>query len=265
MKSALGKYLAQLRQGEAFNYEAFLKYLPPAISARHLDYFQVERVSKQRWRVSCSDPALLAQLEEQASTPSTRRQAALKGDSHRQRTGAAFLLSYHEALPDTRPDVICLTSSSSLANFEIKTTALVIENEDNFAQFRQMLEFTSGCLGEAVTLSNCDVILGGGNRVSRKLVTDWLAGYQRVLCAFDYDLGGLKMFASLKNHLGTKAIFLQPGEWSQWREAFQLTPGTPDRLVEAVKRANDMGFVGLAQMFRDTQKFMEQETLLDDE
>lgn len=59
MKSALGKYLAQIRQGKPVNYEVFLKQLPPAIAGRHRDYFQVERVSKQRWQVSCHDPEIL--------------------------------------------------------------------------------------------------------------------------------------------------------------------------------------------------------------
>lgn len=264
MKSALGKYLAQIRQGTPVNYEAFLKQLPPAIASRHRDYFQVKRVSKQRWQVSYRDPEILAELDAHASTPATRREAALKGDSHRQQTGAAFILVYHSALTDERPDVVCLRPAFSMVGFEQKSNVLVVENEDNFAHYAQMLAFSSACLDEELSLSNCDVILGGGNRVARALVTDWLNTYQRVLCAFDYDLGGLKMYASLKKSLGPKAIFLQPARWSEWQSAFQLTPKTSSRLVEAINRANDLGFAELAAIFRNTQKFMEQETLLDD-
>lgn len=262
MKSTLGSYLTQIRQGRPVNYEVFLRFLPRAVAARHRELFQVERVSAQRWQVACLDPGLFEQLEADAVVPDTRQAAALQGDSHRQKTSSAFVLTYHDALPDRRPDVVCLTPTSTLTGFDTKSTVLVVENEDNFAQFEEMLEFAAECVGQPLTITNCDVILGGGNRVGRDLVCEWLTDYEQVLCAFDYDLGGLKMFASLKRRLGAKATFVQPDDWLPWRESFRLTPRTPARLAEAVSRANQLGFDGLAQAFRDTHRFMEQEALL---
>ncbi|WP_165856289.1 hypothetical protein [Marinobacter sp. JSM 1782161] len=264
MSSALEKYLAAIREGRPINFEAFRKLLPASIAGRWSRHFDVERVSQQRWRVRIVDTSVAAELEQLARVPGTRREAALQGDSHRRETATAFVLVYHEALIDPRPDVVCLNAGRCHLGFAPKATALVVENEDNFAQARQMLAFAASCLGEPLALDCCDVVLGGGNRVLRAPVMDWLAGYDRVLCAFDYDLGGLKMFQALRERLGDRAHFLQPPDWTLYHAGFCKTPGSPQRLIEAIERAGALGFTGLAERFRETRQFMEQEIILDE-
>lgn len=264
MSLALAKYLAAIREGKPINYSAFLKQLPPDLVARHRDCFELDRVSQQRWRVTCRDEAVMTELERLAQAPSSRRDAALQGDSHRRVTATAFVLVYHDALEDPRPDVACLNADASHIGFTPKSTALVIENEDNFAHYPQMLAFAGNCLGETLSLATCDVILGGGHRVLREPVTDWLAGYDRILCAFDYDLGGLKMYQALQVRLGDRVQFLQPPDWTPYRDGFRKTPQTPQRLMDAINRASTLGFAGLASLFSETRKFMEQEIILDE-
>lgn len=256
-------YLQNIRQARPINYPSFLKKLPQEIARRHRDYFRVEKVSAQRWLVTCIDPAIMAHLEALATTPENRTQAARQGDSHRLRTQAAFVLVYREGLPDERPDVVYLSPSSQVQGFKQKPFVLVVENEDNFAANGPMLAFASECLGRKLSLTNCDAILGGGNRVSRPLVAHWLAGYEQVLCAFDYDLGGLKMYRSLRGQLGEKVELVQPDDWSRWEEAFLLPPRHSGQLVEAAELASQFGFSGLAETFMNTRKFMEQEMILD--
>lgn len=127
-----------------------------------------------------------------------------------------------------------------------------------------MLDFASETLGRPLELVECDLVLGGGNRVTRGAILDWLQGYEEVFCAFDYDAGGLQMFSTVAASLGDKATFVQPTDWRPWLARFRNIPDTTERFTRAISLAEGLGFVPLAEAFRATGKFMEQEMILDE-
>nr|BBJ04539.1 hypothetical protein YBY_23880 [Marinobacter nauticus] len=260
----MNDYLEKILKGRAINYEAFLKKLPDALRRRHRELFATEKVCANRWQVTILDEAAFAALQRQAAAPVSRVDAAKKGDSHRHGTEVSFLLVYHHALKGIRPDSVVITGDSVDIGFRPAPRVLVVENERNFYHYRQMLAFAGDCLGQTLDLTNCDVVLGGGNRISRAADLNWLAGYDEVLCAFDYDAGGLQMLASVRSALGDKACYLQPADWQPWLSRFRKTPDTTERFTKAIMLAEDLGFVSLAQAFRATGKFMEQEMILDE-
>lgn len=260
----MNDYLKKILKGQVINYEAFLKKLPDALRQRHRELFSTEKTGPNRWRVTVLDEAVFETLREQAATPVSRVDAARKGDSHRHGTEVSFLLVYHQALASNRPDSVVITGDSVDIGFRPAPRVLVVENERNFYHYRQMLAFASDCLGQPLELNNCDVVLGGGNRITRASDLNWLNGYHEVLCAFDYDAGGLQMFSSVQSVLGDKACFLQPAEWKPWLGCFRKTPDATERFTKAIMLAEDLGFVSLALAFRATGKFMEQEMILDE-
>ncbi|MCH8498649.1 MAG: hypothetical protein LAT63_09235 [Marinobacter sp.] len=264
-------YLQKIRAGQPINYAAFLKALPADIARRHSQLFQTTRVSAQRWRVAILDEATFRTLEQRAITPADRVAAASQGDSHRQRNSHSFLLVYRNSTHQhrrqqeaLRPDVVILSRQGAEQGFTAKPAVLVIENEENFFHYKTMLAFASDCIGRHLSLTNCDVVLGGGARISSENSLRWLAGYQAVYTAFDYDGGGLRIYASLVKALGDKVHWVQPKDWQPWRAAFRKAPKSTERFTEAVRLAEDLGFGALAAMFSSTGKFMEQEMILDD-
>ncbi|AMQ87879.1 Wadjet anti-phage system protein JetD domain-containing protein [Marinobacter sp. LQ44] len=260
----MNDYLEKILKNKAINYEAFLKKLPDAMRRRHRELFATEKVGANRWQVTILDEAAFAALQRQAAAPVSRVDAAKKGDSHRHGTEVSFLLVYHNALTGNRPDSVVITGDSVDIGFRPAPRVLVVENERNFYHYRQMLAFAGDCLGQTLGLTNCDVVLGGGNRITRAADLNWLAGYDEVLCAFDYDAGGLQMLASVRSALGDKACYLQPADWQPWLSRFRKTADTTERFTKAIMLAEDLGFVSLAQAFRATGKFMEQEMILDE-
>ena len=260
----MNNYLEKILQGQAINYEAFLKKLPDALRRRHRELFATVKVGDNRWQVTILDEAAFAALQQQAAAPVSRVDAASKGDSHRHGTEVSFLLVYHQSLTGNRPDSVVIAGDSVDTGFRPAPRVLVVENERNFYHYRQMLAFAGDCLGQTVDLTNCDIVLGGGNRITRAADLNWLAGYDEVLCAFDYDAGGLQMLASVRSALGDKACYLQPADWQPWLSRFRKTPDTTERFTKAIMLAEDLGFVSLAQAFRATGKFMEQEMILDE-
>lgn len=255
--------LARIRVGQPLNYRQFLKQLPADLAHRHHQLFTTEKVADNRWLVRCVDEPVLAALEARAATPDTRRRAASQGDSHRARVTSGFLLVMHDQLPDTRPEVVMLNRNQCQQNFTGKSQVLVVENEENFAHRDTMLAFAAQCTGAAVSLANTDLVMGAGNRITSELSVGWLSRYDQVLCGFDYDLGGLRMFSTLRQRLGDNAVFVQPAHWPDWYPQFIKTPATTTRLLKAIELAEHLELTGLAAAFRQTRHFMEQEMILE--
>ena len=260
----LNDYLEKILLGQPINYEAFLKKLPDQFRRRHRDMFVTEKVQANRWLVTVQDEAAFAELQNVAGAPVSRIDAAKKGDSHRHGTEVSFLLVYHRGLASSRPDVVVIESDSVDIGFQRARSVLVVENERNFYQYPQMLQFAGEALGRRLQLADCDVVLGGGNRIARGAILDWLKSYEDVFCAFDYDAGGLQMFSTMAVSLGDKATFVQPSDWQPWRARFCKVPDSTERFTKAVSLAEGLGFLSLAETFRTTGKFMEQEMILDE-
>ncbi|MDX1587915.1 MAG: hypothetical protein R3296_03170 [Oleiphilaceae bacterium] len=260
---SLRKNLMRIRRGEGVNYPLFLRQLPAELSGRHHQLFRTEKVASNRWRVQCLDESLLASLEARSEVPDNRVAAARQGDSHRTGTDKTFLLVYHDQLTDARPEVVCLSPDETLQEFTAKSQVLVVENEQNFAFPQAMLAFATDCSGRPCDRHNTDVVLGAGNRITSALSVTWLSGYDRVLCAFDYDPGGLRLFSSLARRLGQKAHFVQPVDWGPWESCFVRRPANTERFTGAIDQALELGFTDLAEIFRRTGHFMEQEMLLE--
>ncbi|MFD2190709.1 hypothetical protein [Pistricoccus aurantiacus] len=257
------QYIAAIRRGEPINYDAFLRRLPTAWRNRHRELFATQKIAAHRWRVRCLDPLRLAELEADVRPPLDRVAAAWQGDSHRHETDTAYVLVHHARLIDARPEVVMLTDKGVSPVLEPKATALIVENEQNFSRPEFMRELASRWRGLPMTPASTDVVLGGGKRINRPLVMDWLKRYEHILCAFDYDLAGLEMYASLHRALGVKVSLLQPPQWCDWYAGFRLAPPDTRRYLKAISQAKRLGFANLARAFRDTGHFMEQEVLLE--
>lgn len=260
----MNDYLQKILRGQPVNYEAFLKKLPEPFRHHHRALFATEKVQTNRWLVTVLDETAFQALQNAAEAPVSRVDAAKKGDSHRHGTEASFVLVYHQGLASGRPDVVVVGNDSVDMGFDRARSVLVVENERNFYQYRQMLEFASEASGQRLVLAECDVVLGGGNRITRGAILDWLQGYEEVFCAFDYDAGGLQIFATVAAALADKAAFVQPDDWQPWLPRFCRIPDSTERFTKALALAEGLGFLSLAEAFRDTGKFMEQEMILDE-
>ncbi|KXJ48288.1 hypothetical protein SAMN04487868_11785 [Marinobacter salarius] len=260
----MNDYLEKILRGQPINYEAFLKKLPEAFRRRHRKLFATEKVKTNRWLVTILNETAFTELQDVTQTPVSRVDAAKKGNSHRHGTEVSFLLVYHQGFAHSRPDVVVIGTEFVDMGFHQARSVLVVENERNFYQYSQMLDFASETLGRRLELAECDVVLGGGNRVTRGAILGWLQGYEEVFCAFDYDAGGLQMFSTIAASLGNKATFVQPPDWQPWLAWFRNIPDTTERFTRAISLAEGLGFVPLAEAFRATGKFMEQEMILDE-
>lgn len=264
--SKLLDYLEHIQREEAVNVVGLRRALPAYVRASMSDYFEITPVDAKLSRVKPLDGSIMLELWSWASSPSSRVEAATKGDSHRFVVSKAYLMAFTGTSSLIYPDTVVITGDEAFHGFDPKRRVLLVENEENFHAWPTMLAFANACLGRAdLSPGNTDIILASGNRVNKAVTLGWLdKTYTEVLCAFDYDLGGLQMFETLKSTI-PGARFLIPQSWERYRNAFCKSPETGDRLRKASAKSAALGLHPLSEMFQTTRKFMEQEMLLSEE
>lgn len=261
--ASLRYYLENIKKGKAINYEQFLLQLPDDFRSMSNKTFVTKLVSSKpkQWKVSC-DNKTFEELWQLSEPTSDRVHAAQLGDSHNHRVTANLLMVYHKELTDQVPSVVYISKEHVLQSFNSQSKLLLIENEENFICHDDFCKTVSQFMDADINVSNTDIALGSGNRVTSELLIDWYKNYEVILCAFDYDLGGLRMFKTLTGRLGEKVKFVQPDDYSDMMDLFRKKPDKDEKLLKSISLAEELGFKKLARTIFKTRCFMEQEILL---
>lgn len=265
----LHQYLLAIQDNKAINLKRFLSLLP----AKHQQNWRT--IFKKGEKTPNTDKHKLSVIEPQgfnrlldASKPINNRiEAAVKGDSHQQNTSMSFLLVYPTvsiqsmSTPLVCPKVVVSDGANVIQEFQSQKTLVIIENQENFFRYQEFLP-------QIVNISRqVDIVFGQGNGISNSLNSNYFEQYQEILCCFDYDHGGLTMFSSLKNLTKAKLEFILPDPVSLLNEAFlnahfKKTPEKTTHWHKAIQLAMQLGLKDLAQAFKTSKKFMEQEVYL---
>jgi len=260
----LQKLLLHIEQGKPVNYQKLLQLLPPAFYQQRQQLFKVNSRGAGKWQVQVADAGLFAELKQSAATPADRITASWQGDSHQAPTSHSYLLVFHDQLPHGRPDLVLASGNTSVQlsyGFQAKPTLILIENEENFFAWRQVLTLTGQMLAQPFTLAQCDVALAAGSRIGSALLTPFLQQYQQIFCAFDFDAAGLEIFDHLHKRYGTKVTLVCPPDLTPWQHGFRAS-AKPAQLDKALALAEQHHLFGLVAAFRQHKAFLEQEILL---
>lgn len=186
-----------------------------------------------------------------------------------------------DGMPNVAPDVVVVLQHGeqiTLVQGQVqpKPQLLLIENESAFfawqAVLRQanlMLMSTnaSHAIDAPLSLANTDIVLAAGSKISSALMQPYLAQYQRIYCAFDYDLAGLSLFDALARRMAhwpapqPRLQLVVADDLAAYRYAFRAQPKQPSVLTHAIALAERYQWQGLAAMLQQTQHFAEQELL----
>ena len=263
--TSLRFYLEKIRDGKAINYDQFLLKLPAHYHSSRTTIFQTKLISAKpkKWEVKCADDDIFNKLWALSTTPKSKIQSTHLGDSHKHPVSANLLMVYHQSLGESLcPSIVYVSGQNILQTFQSKKRLILIENEENFIQHRAFCQTLSQLSSRDITISDTDVALGGGNRVTSRFLINWYSHYDEILCAFDYDLGGLRMFDTLQKKLKTKVHFIQPTDYRIILNFFNKRPEHDGKLLKAINLAEQLGFPQLSKTFFNTRHFMEQESLL---
>lgn len=263
----LVKYLQQIAAGKAVNYQKLLGLLPPAFYQQRNEIFRVRASGAGKWQVQIADATLFAALVASAEQPKDRVTASQQGDSHRATTSSCFLLIYHQHAMFPRPDLVLAQAQADgsvtlSCGFTPKRILLLVENEENFFRYQQLLPLGQLMQATEFNLTNVDVALAAGSRVGSALLQPFFSQYQQIWCAFDFDAAALELYDHLAKRYGHGVRFLAAPDLTPWYGKFQAQPKSPSQLAKAVELARQHRLDGLAEAFLTTKRFLEQEVLL---
>ncbi len=266
----LHQYLLAIQGNNAINLKRFLSLLPAkyqqdwrnifkiCVKTSHQDKHKLMIIDQQ-----CFDTMLAG------SKPSQNRiEAAILGNSHQHKTSLSYLLVFPAVSLKTKskdislcPKVVVSDGSVLTQEFTSQKTLVIIENQENFFRYQEFLPKLTDIPGAI------DIAFGQGNSISNTLNAIYLNQYQQILCCFDYDLGGLTMFASLKKITQGQLTFLRPPTMSLNNHAFinkhfKKTPDSAVHWQKAIALAIKLDLNDLAHAFNVSKKFMEQEVFL---
>lgn len=261
--STLHHLLTQIESGHPVNADVLYKKLPSTI--RPSDIFHVHKINKTQSQIRILDHKLFSELLMQASPAFSRVDAA----TH-------LLLSTHNVVCDSAymlVDFAC-SRTASITNCQVvsyqdgqvqlpkntvlASTAIVIENQDAFFAWRQLLIH----LEHEVNLNNCDVFFGGGKRILNPKLMPFLRRYQTCYVAPDYDFGGFKIAQHLLRSLNFEPNILMPKDLTQQARLFTLLPRSAQELGDMLGLCKDLDLEELTSVIAKTRCFMEQEALL---
>jgi len=257
----VSKYLVKINKGEAINLAKFLLVLPESIQDEVRNHATVKCQKGGLSIVNIHSDELKAQLAQLTIQPKCRIEATTQGNSHKVTTSTSFLLVYHEKCSSIHPETVIINKTGAHYLFTPKKHVLIVENAELFFSKTQLFAQLNQIFDLQLSLNNTDLLYGSGNQVSHKLNEAFLSEYQSILCFFDYDLGGLKIFSALKNMLGDKVSFLEPTS-NNIKPLFVKKPTSEKQYFDALAKAKALNLMTLHSLLLSETSFMEQEAIL---
>jgi hypothetical protein len=123
--------------------------------------------------------------------------AALKGSSKRGSVNGG-ILNYFERYDDLSGQSLIFKEGQCLRSPKHQGRVIIIEN------INTVIKLSPNVLPD-IDLKNVPIIYGKGTEISSSQYQEFLSEFDDVICFFDYDIGGLKMFRTLYGYLGSKA------------------------------------------------------------
>ena len=257
----ISKYLVKIESGVAINFAKFLLLLPESLQDEVRNHATVTRHKGGLSVVTINCDEINARLAQLTIEPKNRVEATTQGNSHKVTTSTSFLLAYHEKSSSIHPETVIINKTGVHCLFEPKKHVLIVENAELFFAKKHLFEKLNQVFGLQLSLQHTDLLYGSGNQVTHKLNKSFLSEYQSVICFFDYDLGGLKIFKALKNMLGNKVTFLEPTS-DNMKQYFKKSPVNKSQYIKALAQAKALNLMTLHSLLLSETAFMEQEAIL---
>lgn len=209
------------------------------------------------YQITVLDQQIFEQLTEQFEPAKDMVEAAQKGNSHAAGTSVSYLIGKitgnqnHYAIVNRTEST---ESSLDLSNID---TVILIENSECFTQSDNLLKH----FPQLQIIKNALIVWSMGNGVTHANTYRFLSMFEKVYCCFDYDLGGLTTFKSLRQNVKSDVDYCVP-ENLEKKSALFVLEVEQEKLYATIDMAEQLEFNTLAKILRVKKRTMEQEALL---
>jgi hypothetical protein len=178
--------------------------------------------------------------------------AALSGNSKRGKVNAG-ILNYFDNCSSKQGRTLLFEDSKCLTPPPKKDSIIIVENLSTFLNL-------SSEIMPAMDMEDTPVIYGKGGEIRSNQFNSFLAGYKKIICFFDYDLGGIDIYNVLHGKFGSKVIFYKHPELKRIIPIFgnALTETQIDKLASIAQTQESSPIITL---MLNNKKWLEQEVL----
>lgn len=257
----LHKLLSKIDNNERVNFEQVQKCLPSQY--KWSDIFRAELISKNAYKVEIINRPVFDELLLLSAQTNSRSAAAAHPllDSHQAKCDSLYKLVFphFENGKASELAVFSMLDNMPLPQQYVPASSIVlIENQDCFFRHQQFL----GLFKKQLPTTPFDIMLSAGKQILDSRVACELNKYQRVYCLFDYDYFGLSMFTHLQTSLHATTQYLLPDELAKLAYLFTFKANSTTEYLSATRLAEKLELSQLADVFKRTKHYMEQEALL---
>lgn len=219
MNTYLARAMDAIRIGKSLDWPTTRKHLlRMGVHEALMDKaVQATRYSDKSYQVVIVDSEAFTELCKYAGPvdKSSRSAASTSGNTHATNVDGALLVASDATSPVPYNYVLRHSSSPPTPP---KRHAMLIENLECFLDFKAVYQFAVQKCGITYPEDEIEFIWAAGNGISNKLIIPYLKLFTgRVLCVFDMDFGGLKIYANLLSggldHENT--IYLTPNDLAE--------------------------------------------------
>ncbi|CAA0096259.1 Uncharacterised protein [BD1-7 clade bacterium] len=261
MSQQIINYLSKIDNGQHINLDAFLKVLASSGIDKQEAVLAIHstKVSKNAYAIKSISEDFRKKIEAvMLPQNATRNEAALKGLSHSVNVDGSLLI---RRIGKGHPEVVIVGSDGVSSARNTGTTAVIIENEQNFISIDKTAEFLKVFCG--LYIDKKDIYLGRGGYITKKNHASLLQQYENIYLFLDLDFGGLKIAKSIyKMTPSAHHHFVLPSDIAERITAFDSTADSK-QVEKCFTLAKDVRFLEKAlKLIVQQNKFIEQEVFL---
>ena len=253
----LEKYIEKINSNKPLNWVAFQMALPAKFKGK--SFFSIKHVYRNYYIITPHDASIITELTKLIDVPSKRVQAGLMGNTHKQKVSFAGLVSFSF---DKNAYCVNVFNESGLLKEDhhiTKKRIVCIENKELFYD-KAVLPLLLRHHG--ISISNVDVVLGDGNAITNNYFSSLFDSLTHIYCLFDYDLGGLRTFNTLRTKHGSIVKFCTINNLGDNLQIFSKNKPSPLQFDKTLELCAKHNLNALYDAIRTTNAFCEQEQLL---
>lgn len=179
-------------------------------------------------------------------------EASLHGSSKAAKSACGALV-YRQHYQDKMGQSLFFEDNECLQLPSSSTTLIIVENANTFIKL-------SPSVVPTLDLEKVPIVWGRGADITGEQYVTFLRQYKQIVCFFDYDLGGLKIYASLYQKLGDRLSFYMQPKLDAALAQYGM-PLTPNQYIAIQRTVVDETSGRVAEALLRHKKWLEQEVL----
>lgn len=193
-----------------------------------------------------------------SSDKNSRIGAALHGNSHNNKCSYSYLLCMESINGNVQSIFFNGNDICKTDKIDFKDKVIIIENMENFGNIDKNFKNIK------INLEDYSFIFGGGNHITNSFFTNFLSGFDELLCLFDIDKEGMEMFTRLDNK-HSNCVYIYPDNINEYLKKSVRVLNNQEVIELVAQFESNNKLTDILEKIKIHKKQVEQELYLEEE